>query len=86
MYKLLLFIIIMQLLNVSGLVGFRICISFVKNLALLIFIYFFVKNLVFLRIKVLFVCILIISSAWLSFNVISKHELYVKVFICKFFM
>jgi len=63
MYKLLLFIIIMQLLNVSGLVGFKICVNFVKNLALSIFVYFLVKNLASLKIRVSFVCILIIPSA-----------------------
>ena len=40
MYKLLLFIIIIQLLNVSKLIRFKIYTSFIKNLALLIFIFF----------------------------------------------
>jgi len=86
MYRLLLFIIIMQLLIVSGLVGFKICINFVKNPALSIFIYFFIKNLISLKIKVSFICILIILSIWLSFDIISKHGSYVKVSICKFFI
>jgi len=76
----------MQLLNISKLVGFKIYASFIKNPALSIFICFFVKNLTSLKIKVLFVCILMILSIRLSFNIISKYELYVKVFICKFFM
>jgi len=62
MYKLFLFIIIIQLLNVSGPVGFKIYTGFVKNLALLISVYFLVKNLVFLKIKILFVYLLIILN------------------------
>jgi len=76
----------MQLLNVSELIGFKIYIGFVKNLALSISAYFLVKNLISPKIKVLFICILIILILRLFLNIISKHKLYVKVFICKFFM
>ena len=62
MYKLLLFIIIMQLLNVSRLMGFKIYASFIKNPALSIFVYFLIKNLASLKIRVSFICILIILS------------------------
>jgi len=52
----------MQLLNISKLMEFRIYAGFVKNPALSIFIYFLVKNLAFPKIKVLSICISIISS------------------------
>jgi len=75
----------MQPLNISKLVRFRICAGFIKNPALSISTCFLAKNLVFPKIKVSFVYIPIILISGLFINVISKHKLYVEVFICKFF-
>jgi len=61
----------MQLLNVSKLMGLRICVSFIENPALFIFACFLIKNLVFPKIKISFVCISIILISELSVNVIN---------------
>jgi len=74
-----------QLLNVSKLMGFRICAGFIENPTLSISACFLAKNLVFPKIKVSSICISIIPISRLFVNVISKHELYIKVFIYKFF-